>query len=78
MKIAKPKLPRRKPKAPPKPPPKVCGRPPKLTKDQVLAIREWDAIRQAIPCLDEMARAYGVHKTTILRVLAGDYMHYVT
>ena len=78
MKITKPKLPRRKPKAPPKPHPKVCGRPPKLTKDQVLAIHEWDAMRKALPDIKQIAGAYGIHRSTIIRLLAGDYARYVT
>ena len=55
----------------------VVGRPPKLTIDQVLEIREWDTIRQALPSLEQIAKAYGVHKTTISALLRADYMHYV-
>jgi len=44
---------------------KICGRPPKLTKEQVNDIKKWAAARRALPSIQQIADNYGVHKSTI-------------
>jgi len=56
---------------------KICGRPPKLTKEQVNDIKKWAAARRALPSIQQIADNYGVHKSTIYDLIRTERMHHV-
>jgi hypothetical protein len=55
---------------------KVCGRPPKFTREQAAQLREWDRQRRAIPSMKKLCSIYGVNEATILRAIRGQLKHY--